>query len=177
MLAWSVFVASTVLGVTTPAAAQTNTCDQNGDGVDGFITTVQSDGDDDIADAVAEDLAIIVPISDPGYRYDVDVCSEVDEFGMTELNPISVDSGQVLADEAPIWNAQATAAAVAAVEDILVQPGWDMQPEPNGLQIIGLESWLWITPPEEWWVPKLALSGRNRQRALLLPCREIGQNS
>ena len=118
-----------------------------------MVSTVQTNGSsfDPIAEAVEEDLFIDLAFRDDGYRYEVEVCTEPDEtpLGFSEVNPLFVHPGDVLAHGSANSHASARQAAIDVIEEEFARPGWNMAPGYEGLQIVGLESWLWITP--QWW--------------------------
>lgn len=142
ILAWLVLVPvlSVVLPpVVTPVSAAA--CDADGDGTAaGFTDTWLTTGDDATADRLAEDTGRHLSDAPAGYRWDVPVCVEGDALAITG------SVRRVLAPDAGRWQAEALVSGMSALEGLYWSPAPRMKPDVDGMQVVGLETWLAIDP-------------------------------
>jgi hypothetical protein len=135
-----------VAGVTSPASAQPNACDADGDGTSGGVETTElSNGSDDLADEIEDDRGVTVGDPGDGYRWRVTVCTEGSEIEVLS-SPV-----RALAPQAVYWQVTALGLALDSVRDQTRPPELLVWPQVDGRQVVGLETWLAIDEANSAW--------------------------
>jgi hypothetical protein len=142
LLVWVVVVP--VVSVVVPPSVSpvsAGACDADGDGrASGFTDDWLSDGSDTTAARLAADAGRSLSSAAAGYRWEVPVC--VEGAAVSVIGSIS----RVLAPSAPLWEASAVAGGTSALQALYWSPAPLITPSVDGLQVVGLETWLAIDP-------------------------------
>lgn len=133
-------------------------CDASGDGVaGGVVQEVVSSGADQTARDLAERAGLVLTPARAAHQWRVPVCVEVVDDG----DPVTDDrrllavgpAVQELKPEAAGWERAALGTALEALRPQYVRPGARTSPHVDGVQVVGLETWLAVDPDPRWWVP------------------------
>ncbi len=126
-------------------------CDGSGDGVaSGVVEEVVSSGADRAARGLAEDAGVVLAPARAAWRWRVPVCVEVADDG----DPVTVDRRvravgppvEELNPAAAAWERAALGKALGSLRPRYYRPAPWTSPRVDGVQVVGLETWLAVDP-------------------------------
>ncbi len=127
-------------------------CDGSGDGVPGgVVEEVVSSGADRAARGLAEDAGLVLAPARAAWRWRVPVCAEV---VADDGDPVTVDrrvrvvgpAVEELNPAAAAWERSALEEALESLRPRYYRPAPWTSPHVDGVQVVGLETWLAVDP-------------------------------